>query len=736
MDLKKIIVIIICLFGALFFNQLLAQKQQICYTYKSTFKNISSIGLPDQWSITNHAHEYSLDTLDMSPKKALKFYGCANSDSVKPSILTINSFPLNRETKASFTVNIKIPTNKDSLLMAISAMDTMCTKWIKGPVDWSEFSVSIPLSNKSKIVLPQIMFANSGPCWISDVSVEMENIIYPAEEDNTFNNSSMIDSIPLDKTNIEKLVLLCKIWGFLKYYHPAVTNGLYNWDFELFRWLPDVIKAETMTELNNFFLCKIEQLGTWEMSNKKYPTLDSTYVSIRDFEWIDSLSLSNNQLSKLLSSLKNAKRSHTIYYYNKRLEANNSFPNERKYETHIYPDAGFRLLALFRYWNIIEYFYPYRMNINDKVWNNLLYKFIPKFINASNTEEYRSAINFIGTYIHDNHTSFVYADTIIPSEQKEYILPIFWDFVQEQLVVSSCLEKNCNLKPGDIVCKIDDIKIDDLVNKYSKVISASNHRSLLYSISLLLTQRSNVKTKLQIKRNGEYFEIDILGLSHRNYLSKKKEAFSNIQFHRIISDSIGYFSPIGQYRQDSLKNIMKEFENTKAIIVDLRNYPNDVLYKIADYLFPVPIACTRTTSVLQNYPGVIKWDHNQSFGRINPNYYKGTIVVLINEKTISMGESIVAILEHSPDCILIGSATAGSDGPMSTFVLPGAVYSRFTGNGFYYANKKGIQLSGILPDIKVCPTIKGIEEEKDELLEETINLIKSGEIYQRANRYR
>lgn len=64
---------------------------------------------------------------------------------------------------------------------------------------------------------------------------------------------------------------------------------------------------------------------------------------------------------------------------------------------------------------------------------------------------------------------------------------------------------------------------------------------------------------------------------------------------------------------------MKEFE--KNIIIDLRNYPNDVLYKIAEYLFPTSIGCTRTNSTVQNYPEVVKWDHIQSFGRRNPKVF-------------------------------------------------------------------------------------------------------------------
>ena len=48
----------------------------------------------------------------------------------------------------------------------------------------------------------------------------------------------------------EKLTSLCKIWGFLKYYHPNVADGSKNWDEQLFQILPKVEEAQTATEFS------------------------------------------------------------------------------------------------------------------------------------------------------------------------------------------------------------------------------------------------------------------------------------------------------------------------------------------------------------------------------------------------------------------------------------------------------------------------------------------------------
>ena len=46
-------------------------------------------------------------------------------------------------------------------------------------------------------------------------------------------------------TQNEKLETLCKVWGFLKYYHPNVAKGTYNWDNQLIEKIKEAENTET-----------------------------------------------------------------------------------------------------------------------------------------------------------------------------------------------------------------------------------------------------------------------------------------------------------------------------------------------------------------------------------------------------------------------------------------------------------------------------------------------------------
>ncbi len=41
--------------------------------------------------------------------------------------------------------------------------------------------------------------------------------------------------------DVENLALLCKVWGFMKYYHPSVRAGEYDWDRELLCIMPSLV---------------------------------------------------------------------------------------------------------------------------------------------------------------------------------------------------------------------------------------------------------------------------------------------------------------------------------------------------------------------------------------------------------------------------------------------------------------------------------------------------------------
>mgnify|MGYP001035665307 CR=1 FL=1 len=73
---------------------------------------------------------------------------------------------------------------------------------------------------------------------------------------NVFSQSTPI------KANADQLKKTAQIWGFLKYYHPSVANGSYDWDQQLLKVIDQLDSSFSKLETETLFSQWINSLGT------------------------------------------------------------------------------------------------------------------------------------------------------------------------------------------------------------------------------------------------------------------------------------------------------------------------------------------------------------------------------------------------------------------------------------------------------------------------------------------
>jgi hypothetical protein len=134
------------------------------------------------------------------------------------------------------------------------AFDNMGRRGITGTTDWTKYEVILPMNpSKTKQIVMGGLLVGKGKMWLDDFNVTIdgkdikEAKTYkreelPAEKDTEFDKGSNIVFPILNEQLTTNLELLGKLWGFLKYHHPAVGKGNYNWDYELFRIMPEYLK--------------------------------------------------------------------------------------------------------------------------------------------------------------------------------------------------------------------------------------------------------------------------------------------------------------------------------------------------------------------------------------------------------------------------------------------------------------------------------------------------------------
>lgn len=545
------------------------------------------------------------------------------------------------------------------------------------------------------------------------------------------NNSSKKGSedtkLTLSKNEEKSLVALCQLWGFLKYHHPAVAEGHYDWDMELIKRIPDIREAEDESIWKGKLDDWLDSLPPIEEKVKKFSELRVKLEP--DYgELFNEAYFNPETIEKIKYILKNGEiiSNHYVKVDNSYL----AFTNESDYEDMIYPDTSYRLLALFRYWNIVNYFFPYR-NLCDQKWSEVLSEMLSVFIDAKNQEEYINACRLLAAKIDDSH-AYVGND-LIASIVGIHKVPFETRFIEDKLIVTSYTADVENIKKkikiGDIITKIDEETVEDIVKRMLPYTSASNYTIKQREIALRILRTSKDTVSLTVSRDNDTFEIEVpcygrSQLELPNYSApfpKEAEAYS------IIDSNIGLVLPPNCTAENRDKGIKKVLNGTRGVIIDFRCYPNDYIsFPFLKHLNPASNIFSLVTHADASYPGyffIAKWYDNVETPKVNPNPYPNKIVAIVNEYTQSAAEDIVLGFQTAPNTIVIGSTTAGADGSIVRFNLPGKVGMVMSGRGVYYPDGSNLQRAGVKIDEIVKPTIKGIREGRDEMFERALAII-------------
>ena len=562
-------------------------------------------------------------------------------------------------------------------------------------------------------------------------SIRLKSInILQAIHDTSFSNGSGISTIALNKEKIENLTNLGMLWGFLKYHHPSIASGDRNWDADLFRVLPIVLSAQTNEEANSAMEKWVDDLGKPDICKICKPIQsDNTVKLLPDYGFLFNKGNLNNSLIEKLDYIKNNRNQDDNFYVDLAGGIGNPvFSNENPHYKMAYPDAGYRVLSLFRYWNMIQYFYPYKYAIGEN-WNNILPEFIPKFINAKDSIQYTLACLEIIARIHDSHANIWGNNNSLNRYFGIYHAPIQAKFIEDKLVVTdyysdtlSIMEK---IKIGDIITKINGRQVNILLKNYLYITPASNYETQLRDMPGGRLLRSNLDSMVvEVERNKKLLLITIpcLAINLLN-VGIDFNPTPKDSSYKILSGNIGYLFP-GRYKNSQLPAIKKMFETTRGIIIDMRCYPSEFMpFTFGDYIKPSASPFVKFTVGDINNPGLFTFGPPFSNGEPNPDYYKGPIVEIVNATSQSQAEYTTMAFQSAPNVTVIGSTTAGADGNVSPIILPGGIYTLISGIGVYYINDDETQRKGIKVDIELKPTIESIKDGKDLLMEKAIEII-------------
>jgi hypothetical protein len=202
---------------------------------------------------------------------------------------------------------------------------------------------------------------------------------------------------------------------------------------------------------------------------------------------------------------------------------------------------------------------------------------------------------------------------------------------------------------------------------------------------------------------------------------------------KLLPGNIGY-ADLDRATEPMIRELFEKFAQTRAIIFDMRGHP-----KAPQALVATPLTSRAWTTVarfedplIDAPPGRASLSpvvtrtlpamqpSEQGFGPGSRTPYTGKTVLLIDERTQSAAEHLGLFLEAANGTTFVGSPTAGANGYTVPFALPGGIRFSMSMQRAEYPDGRRLQRIGLVPDVAVKPTIKGLQDGRDEVLDAAV----------------
>lgn len=392
---------------------------------------------------------------------------------------------------------------------------------------------------------------------------------------------------------------------------------------------------------------------------------------------------------------------------------------EKPYTEMIDPDLPHRMLALARLWSIIDRFYPYKHLISD--WDAALRTMIPVFEDANGAKAYAAAVMEAVALVEDGHSGAFGHPAAMSVFGGTHVPPVQLRVVEGQYVVTHTTSDA--IKIGDVVTAIDGKPLRDRIAELRKYLTAS-------------TEVARTQRLLNASMRGEKDSEAVItvrnddGSTREVRLKRDQPSVPQPQktepVYRVLDGNIGY-ADLTRLNVSDVDAMFDALKDTKAILFDMRGYPRGTAWAIAPRINTnkakyaasfrrVQVAATSSEEMRSGF----FFDQPLPPLPEGESLYTRPTAMLIDHRAISQSEHSGLFYEAANDTTFIGTPTAGANGDVTTFPLPGGFTVNFTGHDVRHIDGRQLQRVGLEPHIRVEPTIRGIREGKDEVLERAI----------------
>ena len=510
----------------------------------------------------------------------------------------------------------------------------------------------------------------------------------------------------------ERISLTGKVWGYLKYHHTGACDA--DWDQVLLDTLASQSETDSDGKFNVHIAALIEAAGANVPPDTEPPVIEAIHRIPSAKAWMQH-GLLSEQNRQALQTIEAAFRPFPNCFvapgdvHHPRFEGDDQF-----YDLDV-PGPDERLLAMFRFWNILNYYSP-NLGLIDTDWGQLLDVYVGRMLKVSNNLDYHLLMSEFTAESDDSH-GWMLSDVVHDLLLGDNWMPFNLELIEGRNIVNRAME-GIAIDVGDEILSIDGQGVNDRRRELGRYFPASNPVAEAFVISQFLLRAPRTSAVIEFLQQGVVKSTNVvMSAANVNFLAAIEGPTWSV--NDLGSCRIGYVN-LGLLLPDQVQETMTSLDDTDAIVFDVRHYPRGSVWELVNYLYRGPIDIARFHIPMIEHPGATAG----VLGRIGlgrPDPYDGRVLILFDEGTVSQAEYTVMGLEQHPGAVKIGSQTRAANGNRWRILLPGRISVSMTAMSVYYPDGTPTQRIGLVPDLYVTPTVESIRSGVDEVLEQAMN---------------
>jgi C-terminal processing protease CtpA/Prc len=381
-------------------------------------------------------------------------------------------------------------------------------------------------------------------------------------------------------------------------------------------------------------------------------------------------------------------------------------------------DRAARLAGVTIAWNVFRHFYPY-FDVVKTDWPATLAPALAAAASDQGQEAYLRTLRRMVAALHDGH-----GGVRGPGQNQSAAIPVAWDWVEGQLAILRAADEGGEgLKAGDVVEKIDGRPAREAFDALVAITSTATPGWARY--------RATNELRSGPEGSTVTLEVRTTAGERRTLRLTRKMVFIGFTTARpaIIAEVRPgiFYVDIDRITDDDFKAALPKLAAARGIVFDLRGYPSGLSPALLGHLSSTPLESARWNVPIITSPDwtdTVTWNTDGRW-KLEPAAPRLTakIAFVTDGSAISYAESWMGIVEAYKLAEIVGEPTAGTNGNVNPFTLPGGYTISWTGMKVLKHDGTPHHGVGIHPTVPVSRTLRGVAEGRDEQLERAIAVV-------------